>query len=141
MRRLLLIGLALALMAGCKKSKDTGGTGSPPGGVVQGVKQALDRTVIQSEMRNLQTTIATLPGEPMPTVEQINAELKRKSLKSYKLVQDKAIVLTGTRSRDHIWAYTADAQAGSEHLVLTESGVDRMTKEQLDRRLEKEKGP
>jgi hypothetical protein len=113
------------------------GGGGGAGGAVQAVRQAVVRTVNQNEMHNLHIFIDTASGASgqMPTVEEITRALEREAPKTHKLVQNGAIVLTGTNSREGIWAYTADPQTtGGEHLVVTASGVDRMTMQAIRQR-------
>jgi hypothetical protein len=145
MKRLLLIGVMLFLPAGCNKGTNTapqsGNTGGP-GGTVQQVRKAVTRSIDEQQMHQLHLLIeGSAAGERLPAAETIAAELQRDAPQISKLVQDKVIVLTGARSRQAIWAYTPEAQTtAGEHLVLTSSGVGRMTKEALDQRLQQEKG-
>jgi hypothetical protein len=165
---LLLLGLVLVLMAGCKKNPGTkpaagqpGGGGGGGGGVgvhaptgvvtnpglggggsggaAQAVRQAVTRTVNMHEMQNIYVFMndASLASGRMPSVEEVGAALQKEAPKTWKLVQEKAIVLTGTNSREGIWAYTQDAQsAAGEHLVITSSGVERMPGQTLKQRLQ-----
>jgi hypothetical protein len=112
------------------------------GGAVQAVRQAVRRTVGLAELDQLRLFIetASLANGQMPTKETIVAEL-RTTPSLLKPIQDGSIVLTGTRSREHIWAYTADPQsAAGEHLVVTSSSVDRMPAQTLAARLKQEAG-
>jgi hypothetical protein len=166
MRKLLLIALALVLVSGCKKK--TAATGAPPaqpaassgpsvhgptgvvlnpgvggggGGAVQAVRQAVGRFVNMHELKDLQLFIenASLATGQMPSKEEITSSIQRDSPKLYKLIQDGAIVLTGTRSRENIWAYTADPQsAAGEHLIVTSSSVERMAAATLRQRLQQQ---
>jgi hypothetical protein len=175
MRRLLLLGLVLALAAGCKKGANnpptggtptgqaptaTGQTGNQPsvhaptgvvinpgisggsGGAVQAVRTAVRRTVNLADLEQLRLFIetASLATGQMPSKETILAELKTTPT-LLKPIQDGAIVLTGTKSREHIWAYTADPQsAAGEHLVMTSSSIERMPADMLRKRLQQEAG-
>jgi hypothetical protein len=77
----------------------------------------------------------------MPTVQEIAASLQQGAPKTFALVQDGTIVLTGTRSREGIWAYTRDPQsAAGEHLVVTSSTVQRMPAATLGERLRQQGG-
>jgi hypothetical protein len=175
MRKLLVIGLALALLGGCKKKTTKVAQGPAPseqvqaapngsapggqvqmhaptgvvlgsgggggGGAVQAVRQATTRTVNLAQMKDLQLFIdqASLADGQMPTKEQITAALQKESRKTYQLVHDGAIVLTGTRSRDGIWAYTYEPQTtGGEHLVLSASGIERVPAPTLRQRLQQQ---
>jgi hypothetical protein len=168
MRKLLLIALALALVGGCKKkvtpkpTPPAGGSSTDPavhaptgvvlnpgmgggggGGAAQAVRKAVTRTVNQNELKNVQTFIETASSASgqMPSVQEVTATLQKEAPKTYKLVQDGAIVLTGTRSRENIWAYTADAQdTVGQHLVVTSSGIERMAAQTLQQRLQQQKG-
>jgi hypothetical protein len=170
MRRLLLIGLVLVLAAGCKKGTraakgtqaqptapsngpsvhaPTGvvinpGSGGGSGGAVQAVRQAVTRTVNLVQLDQLRTFIETtsVGSSQIPSAEQITTELQRDARQLHKLVQDGAIVLTGTRSHEGIWAYTADRQdAAGQHLVVTASRVDRIPETELDQRLAQQGTP
>lgn len=155
---LLVLALALFLLVGCKKfSKSTKGTppgttsGTPgstvvnpgSGGVVQGVRMAAVRTVNYNEMKNLHLFMeaGSAASGQLPDSRTVLAEIQREAPKTYKHLDDKSIVLTGARSRDSIWAYTADPQnAIGNHLVITSSGVEQMAGETMKQRLEQQKG-
>ena len=154
MRKVLLIGLALIVLTGCPKKKNnatssgqnqTGGVSGgsslavpPPGGAVQNVRKAALRPVSQTDLNQIRTFIydASLASGQMPTIQQISAALQQGAPQIYKKVQDKDIILTGTKQREGIWAYTAEAQSGAgELLVCTHSEIKRMTKQELDQHL------
>jgi hypothetical protein len=92
-------------------------------------------------MKNIQLFIDgfSTVGE-MPTVEQIAAALQKEAPKTWKLVQEKAIVLTGTRSRESIWAYTPEVQNSAGHFIVSSSGVDNVSAQALNQRLKQEQG-
>ncbi len=174
MRKLLVIGLALALLGGCKKKTTKLAQGPAPadqsaaapapgggqgpavhapsgvvlgsgggggGGAYQAVRQATTRTVNMAQMHDLQLFIdnASLAGGQMPSKEEITAALQKESPKTYELVKNGSIVLTGTRSRENIWAYTFEPQsAGGEHLVLSSSGIERVPAAALKQRLQQQ---
>ena len=101
------------------------------------------RVVAESDLKQIQTFIEFGSGESgqVPTKEQITAALQMEAPKIYKQIQDGAIVLTGTRSRQNIWAYTPDPQSiANYHLILTSNGVERIDPGPLKKRLEQEKG-
>jgi hypothetical protein len=136
--RVLLIGALLVLMNGCKK---TGTGGGPVGGAIQGTRLAAQRVVTENEMRNVWTLIQYAPAENMPTAQQIITEIQQTAPETAKLIQEGKIVLTGTRSREHIWAWSKEPQTmGGDHIIVTASGVDRMNGKALQDRLEREKG-
>ncbi len=171
MRKLLVIGLALALLGGCKKKTTKLAQGPAPaeqaaapgggqnvgahaptgvvlgrgggggGGAYQAVRQATTRTVNMAQMHDLRLFIdnASLASGQMPSKEEITAALQKESPKTYQLVKDGSIVLTGTRSRENIWAYTFEPQsAGGEHLVLSSSGIERVPAATLRQRLQQQ---
>jgi hypothetical protein len=167
MRRLLLFGLTLVVLSGCKKATDKTTQAPPPsggpavapvaapggpgdglgvhaptgivtnpglggggsGGAAQAIRKAAGRAVSQNELNNIRLFIenASLATGQMPSVEEVAAALRKEAPQTYKLVADGAIVLTGIRMREGIWAYTKDPQTpGGEHLVVNQSGVERM---------------
>ena len=169
MRKLLVIGLMLALLGGCKKKTTKlaqapapgeqapaaganvpahaptgvarGGGGGGGGGAYQAVRTAVKRTVSQNEMHNLHLFIenASAASGTMPSPQQITASLQREAPKLAKQIQDGDIVLTGTRTREGIWAYTKEPQSvAGEHLVLTASGIERMPAATLNQRLQQQ---
>ena len=172
MRKLLLLGLALALLAGCKKPAGKGASNNPnpgpapgnqttahaptgvvvnpgtggggSGGAAQAVRMAARRAVSQVDLDQLKLFIETASGASgqMPSVQTTTAALQREAPHIFKQVQDGDIVLTGTRSRENIWAYTAGPQSVTgEHLVVTSSSVQRMSPQALNQRLQQERGP
>jgi hypothetical protein len=173
MWRVLLVGMALVLAAGCKKNVKAPPKGSAQGqqpaagqpapgnqpgvhpgtgvvvnpglggggggGAAQMIKKAVNRTVNENELRGIHLLINT--NDQMPSLQELNASLPRDAPSTWKRVQDGSIVLTGTRSREHIWAYTADPQTVTgEHSVVTSSGVSRMPAQTLRQRLQQEQG-
>lgn len=166
MRNLLLLALALVLLAGCKKASNKanpsktnssgegmsvhaptgvvinpglGGGGS--GGAAQAVRKAAARAVSQNELRNIHLYIenASLSGQ-MPSAPEITQALMREAPATYKLIQEGAIVLTGTRSRESVWAYTKEAQSTTgEHLMVSNNGVGRITPQELNARLSQQR--
>jgi hypothetical protein len=170
MRKLLVIGLVLALLGGCKKKTTKLAQGPAPneqgqaaagpggqgpamhapsgvvlgkgsgggGGAYQAVRTATTRMVNETQMHDLQLFIenASLASGQMPTAAEIKAALQKESRKTYELVNNGSIVLTGTRSRQGIWAYTFEPQTvGGEHLVLSASGIERVPAQTLKQRL------
>ena len=156
-RLLMVIGLALVLTTGCKKSGGPGAGGgaraevSPPagvvlappgpGGAVQTVRGAAVRTNVLAEMHSLQQLIETswTANGKMPTKEEITRDLQKDAAKIYKMVESNVIVLTGTSNHDHVWAYTTTPHSvAGEFLVVTASSVGRMSKSELDDRLKQQ---
>ncbi|MFO0843118.1 MAG: hypothetical protein U0797_12110 [Gemmataceae bacterium] len=92
-------------------------------------------------MNNIRLFIedASLTGGQMPTPQQVMQALQQSARATAKLVQDGDIVLTGTRQREGIWAYTKEAQSVTgEHLVVNGSGVQRMMPEQIRQALQQQ---
>jgi hypothetical protein len=168
-RKLILVALALTLLTGCPKKKDkapptptaqTGGTGQPgvhaptgvvvnsgggggSGGAVQAVRQAAKRSVTQNELKNIQTFIeaASSASGKMPTVQEVYGALQKEAPATATLVQEGAIKLTGTRSRENIWAYTAEpVSVTGEYMMVTSSSIERVTGQALNARLQQEQG-
>jgi hypothetical protein len=177
MRKLLLLGLVLAVLGGCKKKTTKLAQGPAPGepavatpggpapgggsnvpmhapsgvalgsggggggGAAQAVRTAVNRTVNMAQMHDLRLFIdnASAASGQMPSAQEITAALQRESPKTYQLVKDGAIKLTGTRSREGIWAYTIEPQSvGGEHLVLTASGIERVPAQTLKQQLDQQ---
>lgn len=117
------------------------GGGGGSGGAVQAVRGAVRRTVDQNELNNIRLFIdtASLASGQMPTAQATYAALQREAPSTFKLVQEGAIILTGARSRESVWAYTAEPQTyNGEHLVVTSSGVERMNGQVLRQRLQQQ---
>jgi hypothetical protein len=116
-----------------------GGVGSGgSGGAAQAIRKAATRTVAINDLNNLRLFIDTASSASgqMPTVQEITAGLQREAPGIYQKIVDQSIILTGTRRREGIWAYTAEAQTpAGEHMVLTSSSVERMTAQVLNQRL------
>jgi hypothetical protein len=175
MRKLLVIGLALALLGGCKKKTTKvaqgpapseqapvaqngaapggqvpmhaptgvvlGGGGGGGGGAVQAVRTAVKRSVSENDLKNLHLFIenASAASATMPSPQQITAEMQREAPQLVKKIQNGDIVLTGTRTREGIWAYTKEPQSvAGEHLILTSSGIERMPATTLRQRLQQQ---
>jgi hypothetical protein len=163
MHKVLLLGLVLAVAAGCKRDKNDptkkdsppptpppaggggagggGGVGGGSGGAPQAVRGAVQRTVNLNELKNVQLFIETASAASgrMPSPQEVAAALQKEAPKTFALLQDGSIVLTGTRSREAIWAYTRDPQSGAgEHLVITSSDIGRMPAAELGARLQQQ---
>jgi hypothetical protein len=61
--------------------------------------------------------------------------LKKEAPKYAKYIDDKLIVLNPARTRDEVWAYAVLPQGN--YSVLTSSGIQPMTLQQLNQRLGK----
>ena len=84
MRKMLLLGLVLVLLVGCKKKKEeppapTAGSGSGQFGTVQAVRMAAVRTVNLADLDQIRLFIETASTSSgrMPTVQEINAALQK----------------------------------------------------------------
>jgi hypothetical protein len=109
-----------------------GGGGS--GGAAQAVRKAATRAVNQNELNNIRTFIeaASVASGQMPPAQETVQSLQREAPATYKQIAEGAIVITGTRQREGIWAYTTDPQSTTgEHLIVTKDGVGRMMPDQL----------
>jgi hypothetical protein len=119
------------------------GTPGGSGGAVQSVRRAVTRSVNEMDMRTIAQFIEadfTLNGQ-MPSKEAIVQTLKRDAVKIFKLVEENVIVLTGTKNREHVWAYTYNAQtAEGEHVIIRSAGVERMPGQELLKLLQEQKG-
>jgi type II secretory pathway component PulC len=76
----------------------------------------------------------------MPTIEEIAVVLRKEAPQTDQLLREGVIRLTGIRQREGIWAYTFEPQTGNQHFVLTQSGIERMTTEDLRQRLQQQQG-
>jgi hypothetical protein len=163
MRKVLFLALALAVLVGCKKpSAKTnpnpaagGNTGGPgvhaptgvvtnpglggggSGGAAQAVRNQVVRTVNKLDLREIHLFIenASAVDGRMPGIQEIHAALRQEaSPQTRQKVADGAIVLTGARQRESVWAYSADPQPGG-YWVVTSSGIEQMAEQALDQRL------
>jgi hypothetical protein len=129
--------LGFVALTGCTdKSKPTTAGKSanldPILGPVQAGRKASQRIVTANELRNIHLFINS--AIDVPSKEQIIAAMKQEDPKAYQLIQDGAIVLTGARSREAVWAYEKDAPTNGGWAVVS-SGPDRMTAAQLQQLL------
>lgn len=109
------------------------GGGGGSGGAAQAVRKAAVRTVNMNEFENIRLFIenAAAFGQ-MPSKEEVERTLMKEAPKTYKLVQDKVIIITGAKTREGIWAYTYDAQdAMDQHLVIRAGNIERMPRQTL----------
>jgi hypothetical protein len=117
-----------------------GGGGS--GGAAQAVRKAAMSAVTRHEMENIRLFIENASGATgqMPSVQEVSAALQKEAPKTWKLVQEGAIVLTGTRTRESIWAYTKETQNNGAHIAITASGIENMSGQELNQRLRQQAG-
>lgn len=122
--------LGILSLAGCKPSKEPG--------VVEKVHSKIKESIDAQELHGLQQFIAYHEVEfsRMPTKNEIVAFAKKENPRLSKLLQDGTIVLTGTKTRDSVWAYEKDAPTKGGW-VVTGSGESKMTAEELKKLLGK----
>ena len=150
MKRFLAVAVAFVALAGCDKGKGTSPTTEEkinpipnqfappgPGGAVQDVRKAVGRAVTQNELNNLRLFIDTASGASgqMPTQQEILAGVQKDDRKLAQAIQQGDIVLTGTRSREGVWAYTKEVQRNGNHYAVTSNGVEEMSPATLQQRL------
>ena len=169
MRKLLLLALALALLAGCNKLRLKGSKSAAPapqqagggdqpgvhaptgvvvnpglggggsGGAVQAVRMRVKRAVSENDLNNIRLYMenASAASGRLPPAEEVTAAIQREAPAIYKLIQEKAIILTGTRSRENIWAYTAEPQnASGQHVVIAAGNIELKDGQVLRQRLQ-----
>lgn len=108
---------------------------APAGNTPRG---AAARVVAMADLRDLQIFIDTASGATgkMPTSAEVMAALIEAKSPAAALVKDGAIVLTGAKQREGVWAFEARAYLNGG-LVVTQNGVERVTAEELKRLLGK----
>jgi hypothetical protein len=97
---------------------------------------AAQRIVAMNDMRELWLTIENASGASgaMPGPDAIYKALVEVKSPAAELVKNGTISLTGTRSRESVWAYeTAALTQGG--LVVTQNGVEKLTAAELTQRL------
>ena len=99
---------------------------------------AAARLVALADMRDLQLFIhdASLVAGKMPSAAEIYAALVAARSPAARLVLDGAIILTGSKERESVWAYEARAFLNGG-TVVTQNGVEKMTAEELKKLLGK----
>lgn len=99
---------------------------------------AAGRVVGQNEMREVWLFIENTSGATgqMPKPSAIYEALVAAKSPAAGHVKDGAIVLTGATQREGVWAYEARALTGGG-LAVTQSGVERLTADELKQRLGK----
>lgn len=99
-------------------------------------RSAAQRTVTMNDLTQIRIYIenASAASGSMPSVNETYAALKREAPRIAELIDTRVITLNPARNREQVWAYeTAAYQVGG--LVVTSSGVERMSAEQLQQRL------
>jgi hypothetical protein len=135
MNRGAMVALALTATLGCQKSSppppNPSGVTGTVGGAIAGVKGAVERTVTLNELNNLRLFIDTASHSgKMPTKAEVMAAAEREDKKLAAFLADGTIVMTGTKSREGVWAYVKDAEVSSGY-VVTSTGIERKTAAEL----------
>jgi hypothetical protein len=161
MKKFVLLALACFAAAGCKKAFDGlekqgyesghqkdkskpeigdlanpagAGGGGGSGGAAQAVRGAVSRTDLENALHQIKIFIenASIDGT-MPTAQTTFDSLSREAPKYAKYVTDKHIVLNNASTREDVWAWAVLPQGN--YSVLTSSGIQRMTQQELNQRL------
>ncbi|HKA08397.1 MAG TPA: hypothetical protein VKD71_14150 [Gemmataceae bacterium] len=146
---LLFVALILVISAGCRRSTfknsdsdqpaNQGGplevrAGGGPG--VMGVHGATDRLQLNNALEQIRIFIdASSVDGNMPSVQTTYEVLKKEAPKYAKYIDDKLIVLNPAKTRDEVWAWAVLPQGN--YSVLTSSGIQPMTQQELNQRLGK----
>ncbi len=138
MRTILVVAVTCLLWTGCeppppkptKPSKETGG-------VIGEILDKPRQIVTMEEMHDLHLYMAgeEVNGQ-MPTKEMVFAYAKKDNPKLWKLLDSGAIVLTGTKNRDSLWAYEKDAPTKGGW-VVDGRGQTKMSAEEVQKLLGK----
>jgi hypothetical protein len=138
MRTILLIAAGAFLLAGCdppppRPTKPT----ERAGGLVSQIIDRRNELVTETEMHDLHLY---MEGEAsfgqIPSRESVLEYARKNNDKLYKLLENGAIVLTGAKTREEVWAYEKDAPTKGGW-VVTGSGQSKMTADQLNKLLRK----
>jgi len=110
------------------------------GGAVQAVRGAVRRTASANDLANLRIYIesASLASGNMPTRDQILADIARDLPKVVGAVKDGTMIITGISQREGVWAYE-EATLSKGGMVLTNNGVERMTPQELQAKLQQQR--
>ena len=151
MKRLLLfVALILVISAGCRRSTfknsdsdQPANQGGPlevrPGGGpgVMGVHGATDRLQLNNALDQIRIFIenASSVDGNMPSTQTTYETLKKEAPQYAKYIDQKLIVLHPAKSRDEVWAWAVLPQGNFS--VLTSSGIQPMTQQELNERLGK----
>jgi len=102
--------------------------------------QAVARAVTANDLKSIQIFMEAASAEsgklPDAATTLAALQMDKGSANLVKLVTDGVIVLTGTGSREEVWAYEKSAlEKGG--LMLSSNGIDRVTAADLKKRLGK----
>jgi hypothetical protein len=110
---------------------------APPGrpGTSSSTPPAANVTVTMKDMEEIRIFVdgASMSGQ-MPSPQLIYAALIQSGSPAAKLVESKAIILTGAQTRESVWAYEAKA-ATQGGLIASQNGVETVTADELRRRV------
>lgn len=110
--------------------------GGGGGGAADAVKKAVKRIANQNDLAQLRIYIETAALDQMPTREQLWASLQRDARNLHKMWADGVIEVPANLRADGVWAYTVDAQdQAGQHLVVARAGIERVSADELDRRV------
>jgi len=148
-RSLLFVALILVISAGCRRSTfknseeqpaNQGGPlevrpGAGPG--VMGVHGATDRLQLNNALDQIRIFIenASSVDGNMPSIETTYETLKKEAPQYAKYIDQKLIVLNPAKTRDEVWAWAVLPQGNFS--VLTSSGIQPMSQQELNQRLGK----
>jgi hypothetical protein len=102
--------------------------------------QAVARAITQNDFKNLQVFMEAASAESgkLPDRATIMAALKMEkgAANLVKAIEDGSVILTGTTSREEVWAYE---KIGPEKggLILTSNGVEKLSAAEIKKRLGK----
>jgi hypothetical protein len=144
--RILFAGLFACILLGCEKksAKFTGSANdavstptnarASPAEVASATTAAMP--VSQNDMNDIWLFIDARSGAggQMPSLQDVYTALVAAKSPAAELARGGSIVVTGTRTRESIWAYEANAitQGG---WVASQNGVEKLTAADLNRRL------
>jgi hypothetical protein len=148
-RSLLFVALILVISAGCRRSTfknsdsdqpaNQGGPlevrpGAGPGAM--GVHGATDRFQLNNALEQIRIFIdaASVDGN-IPSTQTTYEALKKEAPQYAKYVDQKLIVLNPAKTREEVWAWAVLPQGN--YSVLTSSGIQPMTLQELNQRLGK----
>ncbi|MCE9533108.1 MAG: hypothetical protein K8T89_18575 [Planctomycetes bacterium] len=101
--------------------------------------QAVTRAVTTNDLKNIQVFIESASAETgkVPSKEAIVEALKMaKAANLVKLIEEGAIVLTGTTERESVWAYDKNAPEKGG-FILSNSGIEKLDAAEVKKRLGK----
>src|SRR5262245_62082639 len=148
-RSLLFVALILVISAGCSRSTFKNSEEQPAnqGGQMEvrtgaghedmGVHGATDRLQLNNALDQIRIFIenASSVDGNMPSIETTYETLKKEAPQYAKYIDQKLIVLNPAKTRDEVWAWAVLPQGNFS--VLTSSGIQPMSQQELNQRLGK----